>query len=182
VVHLAIGLAHSKTKPISLGWRSQQNGHFCADHELRPAHPPNGVLWAVKGFSGRWLTRWCVEIGIDLPAPYGHSPNGGWHFAFRCPSDFDPQKHRGHESIKYPTSTRSRPERKTANASRACSTNGLTASGRPGRSPWRRRQSATNQSEADPTYHWDGPFDCWPRCCGPMLECLAVPLSRRNDA
>lgn len=49
-----------------------------------------------------WLhfTRWCDEIGIDVPTPYGHSPNGGWHFAFRCPVDFDPHKHRGHESVK----------------------------------------------------------------------------------
>ncbi|MCK1337160.1 bifunctional DNA primase/polymerase [Bradyrhizobium sp. 38] len=57
------------------------------------AHGDRDKAWA-------HFAAWCTEIGIDLPAPYCHSPNGGWHFAFRCPADFDPQKHRGHESIK----------------------------------------------------------------------------------
>ncbi|WP_234678919.1 bifunctional DNA primase/polymerase [Bradyrhizobium monzae] len=45
------------------------------------------------------FTRWCAEIGIETPAPYGHSPKGGWHFAFRCPEGFDPHQYRGHQKV-----------------------------------------------------------------------------------
>src|SRR2546430_1183130 len=38
---------------------------------------------------------WCKEIGIELPKPYGHSPGGGWHFAFQCSEGFDPAKFGG---------------------------------------------------------------------------------------
>ncbi|MCK1601051.1 bifunctional DNA primase/polymerase [Bradyrhizobium sp. 166] len=57
------------------------------------AHGDRDQAWAQ-------FAAWCAEIGLELPVPYGHSPNGGWHFAFQCPTDFDPHKHRGHESIK----------------------------------------------------------------------------------
>ncbi|MFK4507073.1 bifunctional DNA primase/polymerase [Bradyrhizobium daqingense] len=57
------------------------------------AHGDREEAWAQ-------FAAWCAEIGIDVPTPYGHSPNGGWHFAFRCPVEFDPHSHRGHESVK----------------------------------------------------------------------------------
>ncbi|GMO36539.1 bifunctional DNA primase/polymerase [Bradyrhizobium ottawaense] len=57
------------------------------------AHGDRDEAWAQ-------FAAWCAEIGIDVPPPYCHSPSGGWHFAYQCPADFDPQKHRGHESIK----------------------------------------------------------------------------------
>lgn len=56
------------------------------------AHGDRDEAWAQ-------FATWCAEIGIDLPEPYGHSPNGGWHFAFRCPVGFDPQKHRGFDKV-----------------------------------------------------------------------------------
>ncbi|MET4237994.1 bifunctional DNA primase/polymerase [Bradyrhizobium sp. RT10b] len=57
------------------------------------AHGDRDEAWAQ-------FAEWCSEIGVDVPPPYCHSPSGGWHFAFQCPADFDPQKHRGHESVK----------------------------------------------------------------------------------
>ncbi|WP_128925607.1 bifunctional DNA primase/polymerase [Bradyrhizobium guangxiense] len=57
------------------------------------AHGDRDEAWAQ-------FAAWCAEIGIDVPSPYGHSPSGGWHFAFRCPDGFDPQKHRGFHKVK----------------------------------------------------------------------------------
>lgn len=80
-------------------WRAQ--GHqlgisACLSHLILidvDAHGDRNEAWAQ-------FVAWCAEIGIDVPKPYCHSPGGGWHFAFRCPADFDPQKYRGFESIK----------------------------------------------------------------------------------
>ncbi|MBB4391781.1 bifunctional DNA primase/polymerase [Bradyrhizobium sp. ERR14] len=57
------------------------------------AHGDRDEAWAQ-------FAAWCAEIGIDVPTPYGHSPSGGWHFAFRCPPGFDPHKHRGHHKVR----------------------------------------------------------------------------------
>lgn len=48
----------------------------------------------------RYFVEWCNSLGFDPPRPYCQTRSGGWHFAFRCPTGFDPDAHRGLISIK----------------------------------------------------------------------------------